>query len=289
MKPAIDIKALKASLRKALFDYRKERPHLSLRAIAKNSGCNRYFLSKLTDESDFSNSIDLHQVLIFVQFVTGRSCIREAVEASEPVVREAFSKIVSPEFIQTREVSLKMSQVNLYDTYNYFVLVLASYGQGTKRELVRKILGYRGEQVLKKFLKEDLVVEREGRIHLKEGNEFTLSYDVYRERIPDYLKYYSSERNFQNKNFIHVYSEGLTEDACKKIYKLHQKLKSDIETIVLDKKNHGDIPFFTFGCMDRLYDIDEERELDEESLVSATCESEEGLTEQATSQEAAAL
>lgn len=258
MKPAINMKALKANLRDALLGYRRERPHLSLRAIAKNSGCNRYFLNKLIDENDISDSIDLNQVLILSQFVTGRSSVKEAIEASGSAIKEALEKIFNPEYVSSKQISLRMSRVDLYDTYNYFVLVLASYARGTRTDFVSKILGFRGVQALKRLLKDDIVVERNGRICLKEGNEFTLSHEIMKQRIPDYLKYHSFDRCYQQKNFIHIYSEGLTEEAVKKVYELHSRMNRDIQNILMDKNNHGEVPFFTFACMDRFYDGDEE-------------------------------
>lgn len=258
MKPAINMKALKADLRDALLGYRRERPHLSLRAIAKNSGCNRYFLTKLVDETDTSSSIDLNQVLIFSQFITGRASVKEAIEVSGSSVKESLSAIINLDAWNERKISLRMSEVDLFNSDNYFVLVLASYGRGTKREYVNKILGYKGEQALRKLLSDEIVVEVNGRIRLKEGNEFTLSMEVMKQRIPDYLKYYSFERSYQQKNYIHVYSEGLTEEAIRKVYEQHLKLNAEIEAIISDKSNHGDIPFFSFGCMDRLYEEESE-------------------------------
>lgn len=264
------MKALKANLREALLGYRRERPHLSLRAIAKNSGCNRYFLTKLIDEEDASISIDLNQVLILTQFITGRASIKEAIEASGVAVKESLGKIFNPDFLGSKQISLRMNQVNLHDTYNYFVLVLASYARGTRRELVHKILGYRGEQALKRLLNDKIITEVNGRICLKEGNEFTLSTEIMKQRIPDYLKYYSFDRCYQQKNFIHIYSEGLTEAATKKIYDLHARMNSEIDVILRDKSNHGDVPFFSFACMDRFYDKDEEKPSEDED--SEECE-----------------
>lgn len=266
MKPAINMKALKANLRDALLGYRRERPHLSLRAIAKNSGCNRYFLNKLIDESDVSDSIDLNQVLILSQFVTGRTSVREAIEASGTAVKEALGKIFNPEYLSSKQISLRMSRVDLYDTYNYFILVLASYAYGTRTEYVSKILGFRGEQTLKRLLNDEIVVEKNGRIFLKEGNEFTLSHEVMKQRIPDYLKFHTFDRCYQQKNFIHIYSEGLSEEAVKKIYELHSRLNQDIQNIIMDKSNHGEVPFFSFACMDRFYDCDEEVSVQQQAI-----------------------
>jgi hypothetical protein len=252
------MKAIKADLREALLAYRRERPHLSLRAIAKNSGCNRYFLTKLIDESDATTSIDLNQVLLLSKFISGRVSVKEAVESSGSVVKECLSKIINADYIMSREISLGINQIDLYDTFNFFILLFASYAQGVRRELVGKIFGQRGEQALKKLMIDGSIVEVEGRIRLREGNDFTLSLDVMRQRIPDYLKFHTFDNSFQQKNFIHVYSEGLSEDAVRKIYDIHARMNEEIKSVLMDKDNHGDIPVFTFSCMDRLYDSEED-------------------------------
>ncbi|MBI2602642.1 MAG: hypothetical protein HYW48_06265 [Deltaproteobacteria bacterium] len=258
MKPVINVKALKASLREAFLSYRRERPHLSLRAIAKHAGVNRYFLSKLIDDDDDNTSLDLSQVLILLQFITERSAVNEIIEASSQEVKDTFGKVFNLDYFGPKRVSAKLQHIDLYDSYNYFVLVLSSYGRGTKREFVSKILGFKGERTLKKLLNYGIVFEEKGRIKLKEGNEFTFSMDVMRQRIPDYLKFYSYDRCLQQRNFIHVYSEGLNEKGVQRVFELHQDLNSKIQKIISDEENWGDIPFFSFACMDRLYDCDEE-------------------------------
>ncbi len=275
MKPAINMKALRANLRDALCKYRAERPHLSLRAIAKNSGCNRYFLMKLIDENEANTSLDLNQVLNLSQFISGRSSFKEAAEVFGKEGEDVLAKTINLDYYSQKRISAKMNQLNLYDSYTYFVLVFASYAQGTKREYITKILGYQGEQTLKKLLNEQIVIEENGRIRLKEGDEFTLSTEIMKQRIPDYLKYHSFDRCFQNqqKNFICVYSEGLNEAAVKKIHALHANLNSEIQKILMNKKNYGDVPFFSFACMDRFYDCEEDSQdeaIDEEVLENET-------------------
>lgn len=259
MKPAIDVRALKASLREAFLSYRRERPHLSLRAIAKRAGVNRYFLSKLVDDDNGESSLDLSQVLILLQFITERSSVREIIEASSQEVRETFGKVFNLDYFGSKRVSSKLQHIDLYDSYNYFVLVLSSYGRGTKREYISRILGFKGEHALKKLLNYGIVVEENGNIKLKEGNEFTFSMDVLKHHIPDYLKFYSYDHCLQQRNYIHVYSEGLNEKGVQKIYDLHNDLNSSIQKIISDEENWGDVPFFSFACMDRLYDGNEDK------------------------------
>lgn len=260
METTIDMAAVKASLKEAFLNYRSERPHLSVRSISKLSGVNRYFLNKLLVNEDNQNpsNLDLNQVLLLSKFISEKNSLSEAINSSNREIRDTLSKIFNFDYLLKKEISPKLTHVDLYDTNIYFVLVLASYVKGTKREFVKKILGYRGEQVLRKLLKCDIVTEKRGRIFLSEGNEFTLSVDVMKQRIPDYIKYHNFNRGLKQKNYLHVYSEGLNEEAVKKIFKVHEQADHEIQKIISDKESHGDVPFFSVAFMDRFYDSTED-------------------------------
>ena len=87
------IQTLNNCLRKALLEYQYKRPKLSLRAIAKNSGVNRYFLSKLLDDSESSSALDLNQALMLVKYMTKRESLDEAIDESTGQVRDILSEI----------------------------------------------------------------------------------------------------------------------------------------------------------------------------------------------------
>lgn len=222
---------------------------------------------KLIDENETNTSLDLNQVLNLSQFISGRASFKEAIEVLGKEGEEVVAKTFNLDFYNQKRISTsaKIHQLNLYDSYTYFVLVFASYAQGTKREYITKILGYQGEQTVKKLLNDEVIIEENGRIKLKDGDEFTVSLEIMKQRIPDYLKYHSFDRCFQNqqKNFISIYSEGLNEEAVKKIHTLHANLNSEIQKILMNKKNYGDIPFFSFTCMDRFYDCEEDDQHEE--------------------------
>ena len=169
---ALSTEALKSSLRQALLEFRRERPHLSLRAIAKHSGVNRYFLNKLIDDTDASTSLDLNQVLILSKFITERDSVKEAIQASSRDVQQALKKIFNVDYLSQKKISPQLNDLNLYDSDTYFVLVLASYAHGTKQEYISQILGQRGEQVLEKLLKDNILTKADDIIKLNEGNEF---------------------------------------------------------------------------------------------------------------------
>ena len=125
-----ETKDLKDSLRKALEAFKEKRPDLSIRAIAKKSGVNRYFLTKLLDTNDRSNTLDLNQVLILSKYITGRDSVTEAIESSPKDIREALHKVF-PTINENKQMLVNSSlyeKVDLSDKTVYFVLVLSTYG-----------------------------------------------------------------------------------------------------------------------------------------------------------------
>ncbi len=243
--------ALKESLRKALSEYRREKAHLSLRAIAKNSGVNRYFLMKLLDESDSSTALDLSQVLLLAKFITQRESVREAIDSTSREVQEVLKRVFAVDYERPNYSVNLFQEVDLYNPDNYFVLVLSTYSRGTKREYVQKILGERGEKALSELLERGLIVSgADHRIRLAKGTDFACSLDIYKHHIPTYLRFFSPQRFNQSRNNLHVVSEGVNLQGLRKINQLHREFYKNLTEIVLDKENAGDIPMFSFGCMD---------------------------------------
>ena len=249
-----ETKDLKNSLRKSLEAYKEKRPDLSIRAIAKKSGVNRYFLTKLLDGNDKSNALDLNQVLILSKYITGRDSVTEAIDASPEDIRDALLRVF-PTVSDSKQKLVALSlydKVDLTDKTVYFVLVLATYGLGTKRDLVFKILGERGENILQDLLKNEVLKEEKGRIKLSSGTDFTCDFKLISQKIPDYFNFYRSERHGTQENFVHVTSEGVNKKALHEVQKIHLAAYKKIIKVLEDPKNWGDIPLFSFACMDRL-------------------------------------
>lgn len=252
--------ALKKSLRQIILQYKEKHPNLSIRAIAKKSGVNRYFLSKLLDEKDETASLDLNQVLILAKYITARDSITEAINASDNSIKDILRKVFTVDYEENKKVieSNLYDKLDLYDKNVYFVLVLATYGLGTKRKYIAKILGEMGEKVLGELLEQRILVEDQGRIKLRLGTDFTYDFKVMARRIPDYLSFYRLERSGKKENYIHVISQGVNKKALHKIHKIHLTAHKQVAKIIANKENLGDIPMFSFACMDRLIDKIEE-------------------------------
>ena len=213
---------LKCSLRKSILEYKKKNPQVSLRSIAKKSGVNRYFISKILDEQDDSASLDLNQVLILAKYISGRESLTEAINETSFEINNVLSKVFALDYESDKVIAHNIyDQVDLRDRSIYFVLVLCSYHLGIKETTISKILGENGELALKELLAKKIVVEEKGRIKLVRGNDFTIDYKLLAERIPDYLNFYRKDRAEKRENFFHLISQGVNKKALREIQKVH--------------------------------------------------------------------
>ena len=248
----MEITALRDSLRKVFLEYRKQRPHLSLRSIAKNSGVNRYFLMKLSEEDDQRASLDLTQVLLFIKFITQKESIHQGIESLDDDIQKYIKKIFYLDQFLDKKISSDFDNFDFSDSYIYFVLVLASFGHGAKEDLVLRVLGEKGEDSLAKLIKSGVVVRRNERIYLAKGNDFTISPEVMWQRIPDYLRYINRDEFGKKRNHFHLMTQGLNRNGLRKVQAVYESMFKEVCKVVKDKNNWGDIPFFSFACMDTL-------------------------------------
>ena len=69
------------------------------------------------------------------------------------------------------------------------MLVLATYGLGSKRDYIAKILGERGEIVLNDLINDKVIEEEQGRIKLSKHAELDPCTKAKMLRIPDFLTF----------------------------------------------------------------------------------------------------
>ena len=170
----METELLKSSLRNVLKAYQAKRPHLSIRSIAKNSGVNRYFISKILDKQDQSSAIDLNQTLMLCRYLSGDEPLKPAIQKIGEELFSAVQKSTSSNYLEEKIVdSSRYASLDLEDKVTYFILVLSSYKRGAKAEYVQRLFGERGASILKNLLREGIVVEKSNRIRLAFGNDFT--------------------------------------------------------------------------------------------------------------------
>lgn len=251
----MESKALRANLRKALLEYREKRPNLSLRAISRNSGVNRYFLNKLleTPKDSDNTTLDLNQVLLFAKFLTKKNSVQDIIENSSEEVKQALNATF---FMKHDRVVLPecTDEINLYDENTFIILHLAGCDHGTNKKSVQKILGDSGVKTLNELLESGQITEQEGRIELGNKEDFTYSSKIMCQQIANIVKYFDPDHLGNNRNFISLVVQNVNKEALSEIQKIHEDAYQKIDQIIKNQKNWGDIPCFTFSCLDTFID-----------------------------------
>jgi len=117
------------SLRANLADYMSTRPSLSIRSIAKASGCNRYFLSKLTSGPGALKTYDFHQILLLLKFLNEKDNLRATLDSANSSVRDALMAVFKADCNATssEKTIYKIPSGLFYDFDNFIIISLASH------------------------------------------------------------------------------------------------------------------------------------------------------------------
>ena len=253
----LDTIKVKQSLKKMLEEYRSCRPNLSLRAIAKNAGVNRYFLSKLLDYKE-SDKIDLDQILTFCRFMKNSENLPNTIKTQIEILQKyLFEKLAINSAHNKTEVILdEDKEADLYNHQNFFILLLASCENGFTKKKIISILGENCKKNLQHLIKTNKIFEnKEGKIQLADNcNMLYISHAVLHHHLPSIIRYYDLEHKGKNRNWISITLQGLNKDTIKKAVAIQNECATKLKELIHEKKNWGNNPFFSVICSDTLTD-----------------------------------
>jgi len=257
----IEVQSLIDSLKNELYSYKESRPRLSWRSISKLSKVNRYFINKiLTDDglSDPSKVFDLTQAVRLMKFLHEKSNLRDTIDASGDVLKEAFRSVLQVQYESkygTQE-ALELEDVDVGDFNIFLILVLASLSRGITQTEIIQILGNKAIFPLRLLLSEQKLLRgAEGKITLAPGYCLYYRSEFFQQHAPQIIsRFYSPQLGKQGlkKNYATLYVEKLNEKAIGKLYELHKTFNKSVSVFMEDPENFGDIPVFSAACFDSL-------------------------------------
>lgn len=257
---AADIQIVRETLRDILEEYRCARPHLSLRSIARNSGVNRYFLSKLLEPSN-SFGIDLDQMLAFCSYISQGDApdpIKDKVAQVQDYLMDNFyvaprrpSQLLS----STKVMVVNHSDIDMFDRTHFFVLLMACCDNGFSKTRIVEILGESARSTIDRFLELGKIIEKEdSTLSLPDDQDLFFTPTAIRFHLPDIIRYYNLQHRGENRNHLSLHINGLSKEAIETIVALQLEFGRKIESIVMDERNQGPNPFFVTSCSDTLTD-----------------------------------
>lgn len=258
----MDMSALKEALKSTLLEYRKKRPELSLRAIARRSGVNRYFLTKILEDKQSGDQVllDLNQVLLLSKFLTKKDSIPEIISSSPGAVKEALSPLMDVN-AEDRVLKVSSEDLDLYDQALFLVFHMLAFGNGVLKDQISRVLGESGLLALATLDDLGMVQEKDGRLCLNKDSSFTYSAELSKHHIPNFLRFYKPKYSGSNekRNLIFSATQGLNSQGLGKVHAVLSDAYKQVESIMDNDKNWGDIPVFALSCFDSFIDDISER------------------------------
>ncbi|NRA47205.1 MAG: hypothetical protein HRU09_19825 [Oligoflexales bacterium] len=257
------VKALKVQLE----EFRKSKPGLSVRAIAKSSNVNRYFLHKILDEpAEKVTNLDFTQVLLLSKFLTNSTNIRDTIDQSTEEIRDlllsTFNVDYSASFAQKK--CCTFTDVNLEDFDIFIILLLASCNH-VSLDVVKKALNEKAwEKIAYLESLGKISVLENGRVVTADGSFLHIPSDIRIRHLPEILRRYFSPSNFGKQRCFHgLFYQSINADALKKVHKLHLEFATKLNDLMDSEESKGSIPIFSGICLDSFVSIDQ-MELNEE-------------------------
>lgn len=247
-----EVQIVRDNLRSLLIEYRKLRPNLSLRSIARNTGVNRYFLGKLLDEDNDYSKLDLDQILIFCKFMVDMDPVSSSIKTQI----ENIKQFITP-FLDCKNgvlVNLDDEKINMYDRYNFFILLLASCNYGFSRKKIISILGENAKQNLDNLLAMNKIEETDdNKIRIPEGKNTYFTSDIFRYYLSDLTRFYRP-KSYESAETFSFFVQGLNSEAKKKLLELQKEYATKCNQLIYDKQNFGPHPVFALSCIGTLTD-----------------------------------
>jgi len=253
----LDTIKVQQSLKKMLEEYRCCRPNLSLRAIAKNAGINRYFLSKILEYKN-TDKIDLNQVLTFCRFMKNSKNLPEEIKKQIEILQQyLFERLgINSAHDKSEMILDEDEEADLYNHKNFFILLLASCDNGFTKKKIISILGENCKNNLEHLLEKKKIIEnKHGNIQLSgDFNVLYISHSVLKHQLQNIIRYYDLEHKGQQRNWISLSLQGLNKEAIKKAIAIQSECAKQLKELIHEKKNWGSNPYFSVICSDTLTD-----------------------------------
>ncbi len=239
-----------AELSTLIQTYLKERPQLSLNAIAIRSEIPETSLRRLS-KGELKRMPKNQTVLKLLSYLYQTESLIKIRDQVPGALRDFMNKeyLLSEDSVVSPQINLDRF---LTDQISYLVFKLASNSSGVKQDEIKRLFGEVGLEAINKLVKA-AVVKVDNATFYSAFESFRLSDESFVENfkaVSSFIKTDPEKRTAPN--FYYNLSESLNEAGLKKIREIQVRATSQVLNIMNDKTNHGDIPVFNLVAIDTL-------------------------------------
>jgi len=242
-------------LRKNLADYMDSRPSLSLRSVAKLSGCNRYFLGKLVSDCPEVKNYDFNQIVLLLKFLNEKDSLRATVESAESPVRDALMAVFKPSY-ESRSGSKKLLDVPvefLYDFDCFMIITLASI-KNMSLERFGKCYPENRAYKIDYLIEREIIEIQQGIIKLTcPGEYLEIPLNVIELHIPEIIKRYFTPAYGKKQCVMSYLYQCVNREGLTKLHEVSSESVRKVSEIMANEKYVGDIPVYSINVMNSFF------------------------------------
>lgn len=226
-------------------------PNVSINGLAKKSGVGATTIRRIINGS-LKGDPAPHTVLNLVSSIKKETNLANIILRTNGAIRilleDSFGSFVAE--LESYKYDPNLNQ-ELTDPIKYIIYKLSSNRIGTSKTTILNMFGFLGEEHLNELIKKGLLFTEDGRIHAKEKN-FSIDINLAVKHTPFLLNFYKPEEIKEGHNLFYSLSESLSIEGIKKIKEIQKAAIKEIHTIMNSPYFEGEIPYFSFFCMDTL-------------------------------------
>jgi hypothetical protein len=162
-----------------------------------------------------------------------------------------MKKVIEVSLMEGKKKFVQIDLERLFENRDIFIAyLLASQNSGATFDQIQNVLGSPAQDSINILLKKDLIKEDNRKYFVDGENILIRSFESIKYHLNSYARYYKTEHVGKEMNYIHSLSEGLNREGQKNLHELHKKFHNEVQTLMRDPKNIGDIPAFSVSFCD---------------------------------------
>ncbi|HLE11349.1 MAG: hypothetical protein A2504_16855 [Bdellovibrionales bacterium RIFOXYD12_FULL_39_22] len=239
-------------LDRCLTDLRDKYKNLSEAQIASKIGMNRATLNRVYNEKRRPHLANLVKILIG----SGNDVlVKEALDSYDADVANVFDIALASE--DNKIVSHEFEKL-INDRTVFVAYVLSSLDSGTDKAQLINVLGSAGMDAISLLVQREWVSEFNGRYYKSSKHNMVRSFDSIKRHLNTYVDFYKIGHIEKKRNYVHTMTEGLNLNGMMAARSAHKRFHEEMAKIMDDKRNHGEIPFFSVALCDSFTSIESE-------------------------------
>lgn len=247
----------KTILEKCLEDLKNRYPRFSEGQIADKVKVPRATLNRMYNDDKKPRLENFLKVIIGSG---NKQFLEEALSSYDEDIATAFKRLNLNPYKKSTIIEDRDEMAALREDKDiYLAYILCSNHKGATQEKLKRLLGTKWQHAINTLIEKGVVVDNGSSYNINE--QFTpipMPYETLKKNAAHLLPFYNPEHFGKEKNYLLIISESLSPQGLKKMQDAFARFHNELNDLIADKNNHGDLATFAFAMMDLILDESEE-------------------------------